>query len=985
MRKVRVIFLIILTGSLLIWENRLFSQSYPFREYTVGDGLPQSQSTGIYQDSRGYLWILTKNGLSLFDGVEFVNFFKKDGLDLNTINDVFEDSDGNIYAISQNGLSKFNGRKFTYYPPPAGQKKIDYAGGYNPGIEGDILLLGLPADSKKGRLISFENGKYTDYSAKFINLDTTDIKSCEYDYTSNEFFILDKFGYAYTWKNDILKRISDLNFTNIVYENGKIGLLAQGIRFHYSKNRLVRIPEKSSSEWPWDLENSKFEPADFFSILTRKSDVLKNTPYDMITSYIVDNESNVWIGTEQNFFRLISTAFSSFSSSNGLIKNIWSLSQDKKGHIWFGSLYGDLQEYDGKQFHLRNDYKPLFKSGVGFFKGSRMMSDGDVYFSTNQGVLIWDGKSFSRLKGIPEDSQVCCIYEDPVNKCVLVSTHVGLFKFDDEVVTEYKEFNDESLGVIEGIVSCGNGKYWLSGHKGLMLFDEKQTIHVTDSVLPQSLTYTLDFDSHGGLWVTSEEGLFYKNSNSAKFIHGLPETANQPANSLIVMDSSYLLVGRTTDICIINLEKFYAKASDYFKIYDKSDGFSGYDCLDNGIIKDGKGRILILTSGGVDVLDPKYLKINRFPPGTYIKSVEAVTDSLTWEIINDPSLFYNRNQELSLKRDQSTIRISFIGISTTNPEKVTYQYRLSGYEEKWSAPGKGRKAVYEKLPPGNYSFQVKAFNADGIGMEQPAEISFRIKPALWQTIMFKSIVFLLIIAATILSTLKLMKYRVQIKAEKSRLQAELSQLHMGSVLKQFDPHFTFNVLSSVGSLIMKGEKELAYEYLLKLSALLRTVVSDGSAIIKPLSEELDFVRGYCEVQKLRFKERFNWSLNVDKNVDLQIEVPKLTIQIFVENAIKHGIEPRIGGGRVDIGVQNIGTGLEIRIIDNGIGRAAAIAGKSSGTGNGIKLITRLFAQMNTGNNELATVELFDHVDINNKPSGTEVRIFIPDSYSFGFN
>lgn len=972
-------------GSPFLWGNLIFSQSYPFREYTVGDGLPQSQSTGIFQDSRGYLWIQTNNGLSLFDGVEFVNFFKKDGLDLNTINDVFEDSDGIIYAISRNGLSKFDGRKFIFYPPRSDQKKFDYSVGYNPGKQGDILLLGFSEDSKKGRLISFEDGNYSDYSARYLNLDTTDIRFCEYDYTAGIFLILDKYGNAYTWGNDMLKKISDLKFNHISYYNGKIGLSAKGVRFHYSKNKLVRDPENGSSDWPGDLENSRFEPSGLFDILTRKSDVLKNTPYDMITSYIVDNENNVWIGTEQNFFRLISTAFSAFNTSNGLIKNIWSLSQDKKGHVWFGSLYGDLQEYDGKQFRLRNEYKTLFKPGTGFFKGSRMMSNGDIYFSTSQGVLIWNGKSFSRLKGIPDNSQICYIYEDPVNKSVLVSTHVGLFIIDDEVVTEYKEFIDDSLGVIEGIVRSGNDKYWLSGHNGLMLFDEKNTIHVSDSVLPQTLTYTLDFDSRRGLWVTSEEGLFYKNANSTKFIHGLPEDLNLPANSLIVMDSSNLLVGRTTDICIINLEKFYANASDYYKIYDKSDGFSGYDCLDNGIIKDSRGRFLILTSGGVDVLEPEYLKINKFPPRTYIKSVEAETDSLTWVVINDPSLFYDMNQALSLNRDQNTIRINFTAISTTNPEKVTYQYRLSGYEEKWSARGKGRHAVYEKLPPGNYSFQVKAFNADGLGTEQPISIRFRVKPAFWQTLLFKSVIFLLIIAATILSTLKLMKFRVHIKAEKSRLQNELSQLHMGSVLKQFDPHFTFNVLSSVGSLIMKGEKELAYEYLLKLSALLRTVVSDGSAIIKPLSEELDFVTGYCEVQKLRFKERFDWSLNVDKNVDLQIEVPKLTIQIFVENAIKHGIEPKIGGGRVDIGVQNTGNGLEIRIIDNGIGRDAAITGQSSGTGNGIKLITGLITHTNSGNSEIATVELFDRTDLNNKPTGTEARIFIPDGYSFGLN
>jgi sensor histidine kinase YesM len=182
---------------------------------------------------------------------------------------------------------------------------------------------------------------------------------------------------------------------------------------------------------------------------------------------------------------------------------------------------------------------------------------------------------------------------------------------------------------------------------------------------------------------------------------------------------------------------------------------------------------------------------------------------------------------------------------------------------------------------------------------------------------------------------------------------------------------------------MKGDKETAYEYITKLSGLLRTVLSDGSLIIKPLSVELDFVRKYCDLQKLRFKGRFDYNIFIDRNIDLQREVPKMTIQTFVENSIKHGFEDRREGGRVDIKIQHPGDKLEICVTDNGIGRLSAAKMMTGGTGNGLKIIMGLFNVMNE-NNVLKSSVVITDLENNSIPSGTEVMIKIPDNYRFEF-
>lgn len=982
MRGLFIFFIIVF---LSFGQKDLYSQSYPFREYTVMDGLPQSQSSGVFQDSRGYLWIATRNGVSRFDGTEFTNYFRKDGLNTNFVNQIFEDWDGYIYALSSHGLSRFDGQKFIYYPPSGDPNSNMFSYGTLTSEPGVIILVNNDAEEKINKLISFKDGIYSDYSGLFPALDTVNIKTILFDSRSNDLVLLDNYGNVLSWKNNLMTLISVKKMDELNIANGRIFISADTQLYEYSDGKIFPFDLKKNADKTEVIIYNFLKSKNSFSLIKNNSEFRITIPFGTSTGYLVDMEGYVWIATEKNLYRLISTAFKSFTSADGLANNIWAVSQDRNKHLWFGSLYGDLQEYDGKEFRLRNDYKTLFKENLNFYKGSRIMSDGDIYFSTNQGVLIWDGKYFSRLKGIPDMTQVCYVYEDPVDKSVLFGSNRGLYHLKDGKMKEYPEFIDNNLGVIEGAVRDHDGKYWLSGHNGLVFFDGLKFFPYRDSIAPQTFTYTIDKDSRGGLWVTSEEGLFFKAGNSDRFIHGLPESINRSANSLMMMDSSSLLIGRTTDICIIDLDKFYGNKQDYFRLYNRSDGFSGGDCLDNGIIRESDGKYLILNSNGVDILDRSKLKINIFPPKVYITQIEYKTDSLTWETLNEPGLFYNKNSDLRLSRKQNTVQISFTGISTTNPEKVNYQYRLSGYEELWSAKGPGRKAIYENLPPGYYIFQLKAFNADGIESTMPCSISFRVKPAFWQTLAYKIMVFVLIIIFSVFTTWYIMKVLQKRKKEKEKLHSELMQLQLASVIKQFDPHFTFNVLSSVGSLIMKGEKEAAYDYLLKFSSLLRTVLSDSSVITKPLAEELDFVRRYCEVQKLRFRDRFNWRVNVDENVNLQYEIPKLTIQTFVENAIKHGMENRKEGGSVIVNVKKNDSGLEINIRDNGIGRAEAKLFNSEGMGIGIKIITGLFEQTNSTNINAAKVKMIDLVDCKNDPDGTEVRIFIPDGYQFGYN
>jgi sensor histidine kinase YesM len=180
---------------------------------------------------------------------------------------------------------------------------------------------------------------------------------------------------------------------------------------------------------------------------------------------------------------------------------------------------------------------------------------------------------------------------------------------------------------------------------------------------------------------------------------------------------------------------------------------------------------------------------------------------------------------------------------------------------------------------------------------------------------------------------------------------------------------------------MKNDKKAAYLYLTRLSALLRASLRERTSLLKPLSEEIDFIRNYCELQKLRFGDRFNYKIEIKEGVNLNKELPKMTIQTFVENAIKHGIETRKTGGMVEILISHVNEYHIITVRDNGIGRTASLKNNSGGTGYGIVTVNRIFEILNNKNFHKSVLEIKDLVE-NNIPCGTEVTISIPDKYSF---
>ncbi len=930
--------------ALAIWASclSLHAQTFPYREYTSDDGLPQMQSLELMQDSRGYLWVPTRNGLARFDGQKFISYLRKDGLPSNMVGRVIEDKSGTIWAVTMNGMARFNGKSFVSYPLPDSLRIKQLSMGCI-GSDSSSIFLSASIESKKYAIILFQDGKYYNFSERHTVLKGLNLTPAAANRTDSVIYLLSPSKEVYA------------------FSKGKMNKIDPGPIFKVEivNHKPVFFPRE-------DNLTSDINPFYWEG--------------DILTFRYVDREGTNWVGTETSIYRLISEAFVEYDKENGLPGGTWAVAADPVGGLWVGGVHGEMKYFDGERFIDRKEFSWPKGDAANFYRGSATLSNGEVWFSTSDRVIIWDGKKFRDLDLLPEHVQVCIVYEDPVDNSVFVGTDNSLYHIKGDKVKSYDQMSWSDYGVVEGIARDHNGNYWLAGHYGMVFFDGTNFVPFRSAPAPAEMVWGVVCDHMGNIWSAGSDGLWICNPDNPVFMEALPHDVNLPANVIRDIGDRKLLVGRMMDICMIDLDKYYAGQTDYYTVIGRNRGFTGNDCQDNGIVKDAEGNWWILTTGKLIRFNPDKIVRNEQPPMNHITLVEAFDKKAGWQPVLDSTLYYQKESHINIRGRRNSVRVSYTGISTRNPEEVAYQYRMSGADESWSARTRDRLVAFNDLHPGKYMFEVRAINADGVISEAPAKLGITVTPTIFQSLFARFLLVFLALVLVFLLSWQIRKNVLEKRVADARQQAESYRLQLNSVLKQFDPHFTFNAVTSVGSLIMKGEKEKAYNYFIKLSNLLRSIITDSTVLFKPLELELEFVSRYCELQKLRFSNRFEYSITIADGVNLKTPVPKMIIQSFVENAIKHGLENKKGHGELEIRIESLNNGIEIIVRDNGIGRAAAAIMQTGGAGTGLKNIESIIQTMNKANQEKITFTLND-LSNKGKPAGTEVRVFLPQNYS----
>ncbi|MFW5945124.1 MAG: two-component regulator propeller domain-containing protein [Bacteroidota bacterium] len=974
-----LLFVLLCTGHLV------FSQEYSYRQYTVKEGLPQSQITSICQDSKGYMWIGTKAGLSRFDGMEFKNYHVTDGLSDDFIEGMAEDTSNNLFVLTRNGYNKITEDTIVSFKLDTNlnlscREKIV--------VDKDNALWAVLKSTDE--LVRFRNGKYTFIKDMEMVPDSFRIRSIFYDKQKDRLYFdarADGIYYLHEdrlcqyWKPD---RRMALRITQA--PDGAIYGINKDSIYRVKKDTLVPITSCPIETifWRiggWDSRGILYITNGQYKVLQfdgKKLEYLKGT-FESTSSFSTDNENNLWIGTETGLTKLISRKFLNFTQENsGILPYIYSVAEDEDNNLYFASLNEGLVRYNGNEFLEIKGYRDIYPTDR-FYMGAICDHNNNLILPTSGGAMKYTGEDFYKMKGFKDYEAVLDIYEDPDNGAKLFGTEMGLvIREEDGTITRYPVSPGKSSGNVTSLVKDSANKYWIGGLNGLSLLKNDKIRHLPDSVYDYDEgAISLYRDYKENIWIGTKKGLYFYDYHSFRKI--AEDRIFSYVVSLTGVDSSKLVLGMINQMATLDLQDFYGKQKENINIYDHTNGFMGNECIQNGLFADSQGNVWIPASDRVVKFMPYKKGEIKHPPRIYIEKIKKLNQQMQWVALNSNG---RGDSVYQMSHTTNNLRFHYAGIDHSNPHGILYQYKLEGNDEGWSELTESRYATYTNLNPGNYTFRVRAYNSHGVYSENAATIKVYIQAALWQKTWF---IILCILAGTagIAWIIYYYAHRHRLaKQRKAEYEKKMAEMRLLTVKNQLDPHFTFNALNSVAYVVLNEENVKAYDYLTKFSNMIRLSLQDADDIIRSLQAEIDFVRHYLDIQKFRFGNKFDYDIRIQDDLDMNFRVPKMIVHNYVENAIKHGIKHKKEKGFVKVEVFKEEAHLRIMVEDNGVGRKKAGEIGSDSPGKGLKTLKeycRIFNKYNTEKIRMETEDLYDNME---NPAGTRVTISIPLNYEY---
>lgn len=1006
------LLLILLTGA------SAQGQQYNFRNYTVRDGVAQSQVYSLHQDSRGYLWFGTRGGgITRFDGLNFKTYTEKDGLINNYIFRIREDAQHNLWIGTNNGISKFNGVSFTSFSPENRSSQM--------------MVQDIAFDASGRKWLATNQG--------VMLLDGT-------SFTRISDLVGDEQAMVNAIHIDASGRIwygTGKGLYSITERNGRYKLTDHGQKSRYMRNAITAIREDRDGKlWLGTYGDGMYcyDQRQFYRI-DHGQELYRQTVLDIY----FDNRDNVWIGTLNKGvarYHTVSKTFSWLTENEGLSNNhVRSIIQDKSGSYWFGTSGGGVCNYFGKQFTnydkssglggnfiysiFRDSRKQLWigtsqkglsvmtASGFSNFNASNGFADvkvkaigednaGNIYLGTDgQGVYRYDGESFALVPGLAQ-KYIRAIAKDRDGNLWIATAGHGLIKLVLDEGDPHTRAFYVSDGLLANRLTClhidQRGRIWYgteSNGVGVVVNDVPQRRYIrTKEGLRSSSIRSLTEDQSGMLWIgTAGSGIasvpIYKSNSLTVSNYDHRDGLTSSNIYLLTVDSkNNIIAGSETGLDYIYLDP--QRRISQLKHYSKGDGFTGIETCQNAVYNDKDGTIWFGTINGLSRYNPANSVRNESEPVTNITDVKLFYESIAETPYKRFAGDWNQVSYLVLPYDQNHLSFDFFAINFSNPDAVKYRWKLVGFDKQWSPESGDHSILYSNINPGKYVFMVKACNEDGVWNKNPVRVAFEIKAPFWMQWWFIALE-ILAIALIILVIFKWQANRIRAKASETqkqlRMAKEIVELEQKTLRLQMNPHFIFNALNSIQSHIGTGNEKEARYYLAKFSRLMRQILDNSRNTVITLEEEVETLENYLLIEKFCNGDRFDYEIHVDETLETDyIQLPPMLLQPFVENAIKHGLKHLNPAqaqkrGRITVAFREQGNLLECSVTDNGIGRQRSgelnRMSKETYHQSTALAVTQERLDLLREGLEIEALEIIDLYDTDGNAAGTRVIVRIP--------
>jgi signal transduction histidine kinase len=315
---------------------------------------------------------------------------------------------------------------------------------------------------------------------------------------------------------------------------------------------------------------------------------------------------------------------------------------------------------------------------------------------------------------------------------------------------------------VTSIAESADGTMWFATPNGLSSLSKSnwRTYKARDG-LPSDDQNCLYEDSHGVLWAGTSAGLAFLRSGNVETLGEIRESLHEPILGIAEDKSGWLWISTSNHVLRVERDKLLegVLSGADLREYSLADGLHGTEGVkrQQSVVADPRGRIWFSMNHGISVVDPVRAVRTAAPALVHVESVSADGTSID---LREPIRFPAARQRIT---------ISYEGLNLSAPERVSYRYRLEGFDHGWSEPVSAREAIYTNLSPGVYHFRVMASNSDGLWNDNPASVEFRMLPAYYQTAWFY---FLCLVAA---GGIGWASYQWRIQQMKARLDMQFEE------------------------------------------------------------------------------------------------------------------------------------------------------------------------------------------------------------------
>jgi ligand-binding sensor domain-containing protein len=921
--------------SMIKWSS---GQELSHKQYTVKDGLPGATVYHNLQDKNGFLWFATDQGVSRFDGRTFTNFTKEDGLPDNEILRLYLDRHDNIWFISLSGIPSvlYNGH-IQRMDSCQGVKQI-----LEDNLTDSIFFVAAPdqSDHNNRQFSGYYQSANTPGNWHFTRRMVA-VASPEWFY---HFPVLKEssptgINFYYSAKGTDSGEILIRNRQTQRIYTFPTGLNASGKPFvrqffwtlSADKNAILFYVKDS-------LYYSSLQANRALFSLTRLN--LPITGYDEISSLYCEDDSTLWLTTRtrgllrlRNFMRTDMTIASFFPESY-----CTSILKDREGCYWITTHNDGVYYVPNFRHHYLPGPREIADKDIKCIRstGGPMLSagsaDGDIVKIRCSDLSTTLYPAWRRQN---KNNRILDIWPYPGNR-LLVGTDGGAFLISGEDQWQRVGRNMAVKGLYVGagreiamataagielidlrrgsdrliypfrttsLAGIGPRYLWatligLCEYAGDSVKDLEQQYH-----LP-GITHHIDIAPDSSVWISTQEGIAILKRGQ---LHLIKKEQGLLSNTCkhVLLDRNTAWVA--TDKGISRIDYTWEKDSLHYSLsgITEEDGLNANDVNQTALAGD---YIWAATARGICYFPRDYISGSATLP--VVNIVRVSTDNGN----------FPPTDTVRFEGPNSRLLIGLAGISFRSGSKVRYEYRLKGLDSSWIALD-NNVLEFPTLPFGQFVFEVRAIDRWNNRSATARTMTLLHPPPFWKSAWFTMLIYLVTTFLIGLFFYFFSRHRQRKKEEQYQLKRKMNDLEMMALRSQMDPHFIFNCLSSIQNYVLKADTKNANGYLHKFSTLIRRILQFSPAASIPLSEEIETLELYLELEKMRLGDRMDYHIHIDNDLRYgNLEIPSMVIQPYVENAIRHGISPLQGKkGLLQIAFRKATGYIECSVEDNGVG------------------------------------------------------------------